>query len=83
MREAVDIEIEFIIEAIPCRLIGMNSKSMILYIKFVADRLCLQLGYDKIYDDKSPLDFMESISLDLKTNMFDYGLTNNGLWLSR
>ena len=71
MKEAVDIEIEFITLAIPCRMRGMNATLMISYIKFVADRLCLQLGYDKIYGDKNPLDFMESISLDLKTNMFD------------
>ena len=60
MKEAVNIEIEFITLAIPCRMIGMNSTVMISYIIFVADRLCLQLGYDKIYD---PLDFMESINL--------------------
>ena len=58
MNEAVDIKIEFITEAIPCRLIGMNSVLMISYIKFIADRLALQLGYDKIYRDKNPLDFM-------------------------
>ena len=75
MREAVDIEIEFITEAIPCRLIGMNSKSMILYIKFVADRLALQLGYDKIYGVKNPLDF----SLDLKTNMFEARISSYSL----
>ena len=79
MREAVDIEIEFIIEAIPCRLIGMNSKSMILYIKFVADRLALQLGYDKIYGVKNPLDFMDMISLDLKTNMFEARISSYSL----
>ena len=79
MKEAVDIEIEFITLAIPCRMIGMNSTLMISYIKFVADRLCLQLGYDKIYGDKNPLDFMESISLDLKTNMFDARISDYGL----
>ena len=79
MREAVDIEIEFITEAIPCRLIGMNSKSMILYIKFVADRLALQLGYDKIYGVNNPLDFMEKISLDLKTNMFEARISSYSL----
>ena len=79
MREAVDIEIEFITEAIPCRLIGMNSKSMILYIKFVADRLALQLGYDKIYGVKNPLDFMDMISLDLKTNMFEARISSYSL----
>ena len=49
LQEAVEIEKEFITESLPCRLIGMNSKLMIQYIEFVADRLCLQLGYDKIY----------------------------------
>ena len=63
MKEAVDIEIEFITLAIPCRMKGMNSTLMISYINFVTDRLCLQLGYDKIYGDKNPLDFMESISV--------------------
>ena len=79
MKEAVDIEIEFITLAIPCRMIGMNATLMISYIKFVADRLCLQLGYDKIYGDKNPLDFMESISLDLKTNMFDAKISSYSL----
>ena len=59
MKEAVDIEIEFITLAIPCRMIGINATLMILYIKFGADRLCLQLGYYKIFGDKNPLDFME------------------------
>ena len=51
-KEAVDIEIEFITLAVPCRMIGMNSTLMISCIKFVADRLCLQLGYDKIHGDE-------------------------------
>lgn len=71
IKEAVDIEIEFICEALPCRLIGMNSASMTQYIKFVADRLCLQLGYDKIYNISNPFDFMEFISLESKTNFFE------------
>ena len=79
IKEAVDIEIEFITEAIPCRLIGMNSVLMISYIKFIADRLALQLGYDKIYGDKNPLDFMEMISLDLKTNMFEAKISSYSL----
>jgi len=81
IKEAVDIETEFICEALPCRLIGMNSKMMTQYIQFVADRLCLQLGYDKIYDVTNPFDFMELISLEGKTNFFervvsDYSLAN-------
>ena len=79
VKEAVIIEIEFITLAIPCRMIGMSATLMISYIKFVADRLCLQLGYDKIYGDKNPLDFMESISLDLKTNMFEARISDYGL----
>jgi hypothetical protein len=81
IKEAVDIEIEFICEALPCRLIGMNSELMSQYIKFVADRLLLQLGYDKIYNVTNPFDFMELISLEGKTNFFErkvgeYGLAN-------
>ena len=81
IKEAVDIETEFICDALPCRLIGMNSKMMTQYIQFVADRLCLQLGYDKIYDVANPFDFMELISLEGKTNFFervvsDYSLAN-------
>ena len=69
--EAVEIEKEFIIDSIPCRLIGMNSDLMSEYIEFVADRLVVQLGYDKIYDAKNPFDFMEMISLEGKTNFFE------------
>ena len=58
IKEAVTIETEFICEALPCRLIGMNSVLMTQYIQFVADRLCLQLGYDKIYNVSNPFDFM-------------------------
>jgi ribonucleoside-diphosphate reductase subunit M2 len=71
IKEAVSIETEFICEALPCRLIGMNSTLMTQYIQFVADRLCLQLGYDKIYNVSNPFDFMELISLESKTNFFE------------
>jgi len=71
IKEAVEIETEFICEALPCRLIGMNSESMTKYIQFVADRLCLQLGYDKIYNATNPFEFMELISLESKTNFFE------------
>ena len=71
IREAVEIEKEFIIDSIPCRLIGMNSDLMAEYIEFVADRLLVQLGYEKIYDSKNPFDFMEMISLEGKTNFFE------------
>jgi ribonucleoside-diphosphate reductase subunit M2 len=81
IKEAVDIETEFICEALPCRLIGMNSELMSQYIRFVADRLCVQLGYKKIYNVSNPFDFMELISLEGKTNFFErkvgeYALAN-------
>jgi ribonucleoside-diphosphate reductase subunit M2 len=71
IKEAVVIETEFICEALPCRLIGMNSELMSQYIRFVADRLCVQLGYKKIYNVSNPFDFMELISLEWKTNFFE------------
>jgi ribonucleotide reductase beta subunit family protein with ferritin-like domain len=71
IKDAVDIETEFICESLPCRLIGMNSMMMMQYIQFVADRLCLQLGADKLYGVSNPFDFMESISLECKTNFFE------------
>ena len=81
IKEAVDIETEFICDALPCKLIGMNSQLMTQYIQFVADRLCVQLGYKKIYGVPNPFDFMELISLEGKANMFErdigeYGLAN-------
>ena len=69
--EAVAIEKEFILESIPCNLIGMNEGMMSQYIEFIADRLSLQLGYKKIFNTKNPFDFMELISLDSKTNFFE------------
>jgi ribonucleoside-diphosphate reductase subunit M2 len=79
--EAVEIEKEFITEAIPCRMIGMNAKLMMQYIEFTADRLALQLGYDKIYNSPNPFDFMELISVESKVNFFErtnseYALAN-------
>jgi len=81
IKEAVEIESEFICDALPCRLIGMNSDLMTQYIKFVADRLCLQLGHKKIYNVSNPFDWMELISLEGKTSFFerrvaDYALAN-------
>jgi ribonucleoside-diphosphate reductase subunit M2 len=81
IREAVEIEVEFICEALPCRLIGMNSLLMTQYIQFVADRLCVQLGYDKIFNVKNCFPWMELISLESKTNFFEkssdaYALAN-------
>lgn len=71
IREAVEIEKEFICDALPCRLIGMNSVLMSQYIEFVADRLTVQLGYDKIYHSGNPFDFMEMISVENKSNFFE------------
>ena len=79
IKEAVEIETEFICEALPCRLIGMNSELMSQYIKFVADRLTLQLGYDKIYNVTCPFDFMELISLEGKTNFFERNISEYAL----
>jgi ribonucleotide reductase beta subunit family protein with ferritin-like domain len=69
--DSVEIEKEFICEALPCRLIGMNSDLMNKYIEFVADRLAIQLGIDPIYNAINPFDFMEMISLEQKTNFFE------------
>jgi len=68
---AVILEKEFICESLPCALIGMNSKMMSDYIEFVADRLAVQLGGDKIYGTHNPFDFMDLISLEGKTNFFE------------
>jgi ribonucleoside-diphosphate reductase subunit M2 len=82
IKEAVVIEKEFICEALPCKLIGMNSKLMKQYIEFVADRLLTQLGCTKEYKSANPFDFMEMISLEGKTNFFekrvgDYSLVSD------
>ena len=69
--ESVAIELEFINDALPCRLIGMNQVLMKQYIEFVADRLSVQLGGDKIYESKNPFDWMENISIETKTNFFE------------
>ena len=69
--EAVEIEIEFLTEALPVNLIGMNCDLMAQYIKYVADRLLLELGCSKCYKVENPFDFMENISLDGKTNFFE------------
>jgi ribonucleotide reductase beta subunit family protein with ferritin-like domain len=79
MKEAVEIEIDFICNAIPCRLIGMNSDLMTEYIRFVSDRLCLQLGYDKIYNASNPFTFMELISVEKKTNFFEHRVSEYAL----
>jgi ribonucleoside-diphosphate reductase beta chain len=71
IKDAVDIEKDFICSALPCTLIGMNSKLMMQYIEFVADRLAVQLGTSKIYNSQNPFDFMELISLEGKGNFFE------------
>ena len=68
---AVAIEKEFITEALPVDLIGMNARLMQQYIEFVADRWITELGYSKIYNSSNPFDFMEMISLQGKTNFFE------------
>lgn len=72
MKEAVEIEIEFITEAIPCSLLGMNNILMADYVKYVADRLLVQLGYSRLYNTKNPFPFMDRISLSNKTNFFEH-----------
>jgi len=69
--DAVVIEKEFVSDAIPVRLIGMNADLMCQYIEFCADRLLLALGCDKFYNATNPFDFMEMISLQGKTNFFE------------
>lgn len=81
IKEAVVIETEFICDALPVRLIGMNANTMSQYIRFVADRLSQQLGCGKIFDVSNPYDFMEMISVEGKTNFFEkrvgeYALAN-------
>jgi ribonucleotide reductase beta subunit family protein with ferritin-like domain len=71
VREAVHNEKDFICEAIPCNLVGMNSSLMSEYIEFVADRLLLELGYDRAFGTANPFPWMEMISLSGKTNFFE------------
>lgn len=69
--DAVEIEKEFVTDALPVRLIGMNSDLMNQYIEFVADRLLVELGCPRVYNSENPFDFMEMISLQGKTNFFE------------
>jgi len=71
VKDAVDIECEFLTDALPVALIGMNNELMTQYIKFVADRLLMELDCDKYYNAVNPFDFMEIISLEGKTNFFE------------
>ena len=68
---ALAIEKEFITEALPVRLIGMNADLMKEYLEYVTDRLLVSLGYEKEYNTKNPFDFMENIALEGKTNFFE------------
>ncbi|MEM5804215.1 MAG: ribonucleotide-diphosphate reductase subunit beta, partial [Candidatus Aenigmatarchaeota archaeon] len=71
IKSAVEIEEEFVRDCLPVNLIGMNSDEMIKYIRFVSDRLCVSLGYSKIFNSNNPFDWMELISLQGKTNFFE------------
>lgn len=75
MKEAVEIEMEFITESIPCSMIGMNTELMCQYIKYVADRLLTQLEFEKIYNVENPFDFMKAFALDGKSNFFENRVT--------
>lgn len=68
---AVKIEKEFIIDSLPCSLIGMNSQSMSEYIEYISDYYLVWLGYSKLYDTKNPFSFMDAISLESKSNFFE------------
>ena len=74
--EAVAIEKEFICDSLPCKLLGMNQEMMSQYIEYVADRLVVQLGYNKIFNASNPFDFMERISLEGKDNFFEKRVSN-------
>jgi ribonucleoside-diphosphate reductase beta chain len=71
MKDAVELETEFIVDSIPCSMLGMNSDLMSTYIKFVADRLLTQLDYEKIWNTHNPFPFMERISIETKSNFFE------------
>ena len=71
IKEAVETELEFVVDAIPCRLVGMNADLMRQYIKFVADRALVDLGYAKAYHVENPFPWMELIGLAGKSNFFE------------
>jgi ribonucleoside-diphosphate reductase subunit M2 len=71
VKEAVDIEIEFITESIPCAMLGMNSDMMRQYIHYIADQVLYQLIGQKVYRVSQPFDFMETMSMEVKTNFFE------------
>ncbi|CAI4233107.1 unnamed protein product [Auanema sp. JU1783] len=71
IKDAVNIEQEYLTESLPCDMIGMNCRLMSQYIEFVADHLLVELNYDKLYKVSNPFDFMENISIEGKTNFFE------------
>lgn len=71
VKEGVDIAQKFSIESLPCKLIGMNQNDMCVYIQYVADRLLVELGYEKLWKVKNPFPFMETIGSTVKTNFFE------------
>ena len=71
VKEAVELEKEFITESLPCKLIGMNMELMKQYIEYVSDRLLLMLGLEKVYNSSNPFPWMELISVQGKTNFFE------------
>lgn len=77
IKDAVEIEDEFINDSISCSMLGMNRELMSTYIKFVADRLIIQLGYEPIWNVTNPFDFMDRIGLDGKDNFFDHTRNSN------
>lgn len=84
VKDAVEVEKSFIIDSIPCALLGMNADLMTQYIQFVADRLLAQLEYDTIWKVQNPFPFMNLISLENRTNFFEarvaeYSKANVGL----
>jgi ribonucleoside-diphosphate reductase beta chain len=75
VREALDIEKKFILDSIPCAMLGMNNSLMTQYLEYVSDRLLVQLGYTKIWNSANPFDFMEDISVENVTNFFERRVT--------
>ena len=71
IKEAVELEKEFITESLPCDLIGMNKALMKQYIEYVSDRLLLMFGLEKEYNSSNPFQWMEMISVQGKTNFFE------------
>jgi ribonucleotide reductase beta subunit family protein with ferritin-like domain len=74
--DAIDVECSFIIESLPCSLLGMNALLMSTYVKFVGDRLLSQLGYAKLYNVRNPFGFMDRICLEGKANFFEHRESN-------